>query len=254
MKVTIEGLEGLGVLSGLSERRMVSALATAMTRTAVDVKQAEQDEMRRVFDRPREWVVNAVKVTPATVQTMQAAVGFRDDGTGGANPTNVLRAQVDGGQRRPKRLEASLRAAGHLPAGWYCVPGAGAQLDATGDMVRGQVIQILSQLRIQTVGGFDRAMSRDARKQINAQRKAGGRFFVMPQGKRAAPGVYQREFGGRNITPVVVFVRSAQYARRFEFDGVAVRTVERVADGHVARAIGEQVERSMRPGTQGALW
>lgn len=254
MKIELKGLEGLGVLSGLSERRMANALATAMTRTAVKVKQAEQDEMGRVFDRPRAWVVNAVKVTPATAQTLLAEVGFRDDGTGGANPTNVLRAQVDGGMRRPKRLEASLRAAGHLPAGWYCVPGQGAQLDATGDMVKGQVIQILSQLRIQLVGGFDRAMSKDARKQINAQRKAGGRFFVMPPGKRVAPGVYQREFMGKQITPVVIFVRHAQYTRRFDFDGVALRTVEKVGDAEITMAVMQQVERAAKPGAQGELW
>jgi hypothetical protein len=265
MKVELKGLEGLGVLSGLSEWRMSAALATAMTRTAYDVRAAEQDEMRRVFDRPRPWVVNAVRVSPATVQRMRAEVGFKDDGSGGANPTNVLRAQVDGGQRRAKRLEASLRSAGHLPPGWFCVPGAGAQLDATGDMTRGQVIQILSQLRVQMVGGFDRAMSQDARKQINAQRRAGGRFFVMPPGKRAAPGVYQREFGAatgtagrginaRGITPVVMFVRSVQYRQRFDFDGVALRTVDQVGDEHITRAVMQQVDRARRPGTQGDLW
>jgi hypothetical protein len=104
------------------------------------------------------------------------------------------------------------------------------------------------------VGGFDRAMSQDARKQINAQRRAGGRFFVMPPGKRAAPGVYQREFSGRTITPVVMFVRSVQYRQRFDFDGVALRTVDRVGDEHITRAVMQQVDRARRPGTQGDLW
>jgi hypothetical protein len=255
MKVELKGLEVLGVLSGLSERRMASALATAMTRTAVEVRDAELVELQRAIDRPTPYTLRSLYVRGATAQRQYAEVWFKDTTTGsGIAATNYLGPQVDGGSRKHKRLEASLRAAGHLPAGWLVVPGAGCRIDAYGNADRGQVMQVLSQLRVQLVSGFDRSMSRDARKQINAQRKAGGRFFVIPPGGKAQGGVYQRELMGRTVTPVFIFVRSATYRARFDFDGVAQRTIDRVVDGHITRAVMEQVERSMRPGTQGVLW
>ena len=78
---------------------------------------------------------------------------------------------------------------------------------------------MLSQLRITLVAGYTRNMAFDARKQIRAQRKAGGRFFVVQPGGKMTPGVYQREFTGRNIAPVFVFVKATAYRRRFDFYG-----------------------------------
>lgn len=254
MKVTIEGLEGLGVLSGLSEQRMQAAVINAMHAIAYDVRDEVKREMQSAFDRPTPYVLNAIRVRRFAVGRPYVEVGYKDDGRGGASVNNVLLPHVDGGARAVKRLEYSLRAYGFMPAGWYAVPGQGARIDGFGNMDRGQVVQILSQLRINLIDKLDREMPRNARGQIKNQRKAGGRFFVIPPGQRIAPGVYQREFMGRNITPVVMFVRSIQYSRRFDFDGIATRTVDRVMDGHVTKAIAQQVERSMRPGTQGALW
>jgi len=106
------------------------------------------------------------------------------------------------------------------------------------------VVQVLSQLRIQLVAGSNRNMSGDARKQIAAQRKAGGRFFVVlpGQGKRQ-PGIYQRELIGRNITPVFIFVRSANYKRRFDFDGLSRRVADATLPQEIDRALSESLSR-----------
>jgi hypothetical protein len=173
-------------------------------------------------------------------------VWFKDDRAAsqqGTPATHYLLPQVRGGERGLKRAEQQLRMAGHLPGGYVTVPGQGARLDRYGNMERGQWIQILSQLRIPTVSGFTRNMPFDARKQIAAQRKAGGRFFVVPPGGRIAPGVYQREFAGMGITPVLIFVKRAAYQRRFDFDGIGNRFAAQRLPVEMRRSIDEHIAR-----------
>ena len=122
--------------------------------------------------------------------------------------------------QRLKRAERVLQQTGYLPAGWVTVPGQGARLDASGNMSSGQLMQILSQLRAQTTAGYTRNMAHGKRG-IKAQERAGGRFFVIPPGGKTQPGVYQREFMGRGITPVLIFVRAATYSPRLGMERIA---------------------------------
>jgi hypothetical protein len=226
------------------EKQLRFAHVVALTRTAQDGKVAEVAEIDRSIDRPTPYTRNAVYVVRATLAKPVAAFGLKDDyeqRAPGTPPVNFLGPQIEGGSRRLKRFEQSLALAGHLPRGWQTVPGRGAKIDGYGNMARSQIIQILSQLRITLVAGFDRNMSLVARKQIAAQRKAGGRFFVVKPGGKRQPGVYQREFFGRNVTPVIIFVRRTLYRRRFDWDKVSDRVVdERLAfhqDNETAKAI-----------------
>ena len=245
LDVTITGLDqALSQLQGMSQRRLNAAVATALTRTALKVRDGVRAELPQVFDRPTPFTLNSLFVRAATAQRLQAEVGFKHDSPlGGTAATKVLRANVDGGPRRLKRLEVALAAIGALPTGWLIVPGQGARLDAYGNVSRGQVVQVLSQLRITLVAGFSRNMSFNARKQINAQRKAGGRFFVVAPGGKTAPGIYQREFTGRTVTPVFIFVKATAYRRRFDFDRIATDIAQREAPAEFDRAIADHMAR-----------
>lgn len=248
-----------------SDRRFAASMATALTRTAVQVRDAVQAEMPRVLDRPTPYTLRQLRYVPARADRLAAAVGFnvvnvtdergstiafRELGPGETPAGKYLTPQIEGGTRRLKRLEVALRAVGALPDGWLAVPGQGANLDAYGNVSRGQVVQVLSQLRIQLVAGSNRNMSGDARKQIAAQRKAGGRFFVVNPGQgKLQPGIYQREFIGRNITPVFIFVRSANYKRRFDFDGLSRRVADATLPQEIDRALAESLSRLRARGT-----
>lgn len=242
-----------------SDRRFNAAMATALTRTAVQVRDAVQAEMPRVLDRPTPYTTRQLRYVPARADRLAAAVGFnvvnvtdergatiafRDLGPGETPAGKYLTPQIDGGSRQMKRMEVALRYAGALPEGWLTVPGDGARLDAYGNVSRGQVAQVLSQLRLQLLSGSSRNASFNARKQITAQRKAGGRFFVVPPGQgKLQPGIYQREFIGRNITPVFIFVRSANYKRRFDFDGLSRRVADATLPQEIDRALAESLSR-----------
>ncbi len=257
LKIEAKGVDELRfALHEFSGRRLSAAIATALTRTAVQVRTAAQRELQRSIDRPTPYTVRQLRYVAATADRPVAAVGFniapiqdergnvvryQDLGPGETPAGKYLSVQIEGGMRRMKRLEEALVAAGAMPAGYRVLPGAGARLDAYGNVSRGQVIQVLSQLRLQLVAGSNRNMSE--RSAIAAQRRAGGRFFVIPPGSKTQAGVYQREFVGRNITPVFIFVKRAQYQRRFDFYGATNREGDRVLPDQMRRAIAEQVRR-----------
>ena len=244
----IKGLpEVLAAMKDFSERRLAAALATALTRTAGDARKALQAALPQVFDRPTPYTLNSLYTRSATAAKLAASVYFKDESAAsnaGTPATKYLLPHVDGAKRRTKRFEVALQAIGALPPGWLTVPAAGARLDGYGSISAGQIIQILSQLRITMVSGFSRNMSFDARKQITAQRKAGGRFYVVKPGQGGqAPGIYQRELFGRNVTPVVIFVRTAAYRRRFDFWGIGQAAVNQSLPAHARQAVQEQAAR-----------
>lgn len=269
ISIRVQGADTLRQqIKGLSDRRLAAAVATALTRTAVAGRKAVQAALPATFDRPTPYTVRQVKYVGATAAKPVAAVGFNvaaiQDIYGrvvsyralapGETPASAyLAPQIEGGRRAAKRVEVALRAAGALPPSWFAVPGQGAKIDAFGNMSRGQIIQILSQLRIQLVGGFNRSLSDDDGRSIRAQRKAGGRFFVVKPGAKIQPGVYQREFFGRNITPVLVFVRSTAYRKRFDFDGLVNSVVSQRLAGEVQRAIAETTAKAFAKQTGGVI-
>lgn len=234
-------------LTEFSDRRFAAACATALSRTAVYVRNGLTRQLPAVFSRPTPYTLNSIFAKPAKADNLTAHVDVKDDRAvtkGGTAPTDYLLPQVQGGARRMKRLEVALNAIGALPSGWRIVPGQGARLDAYGNVERGQVVQVLSQLRIQLVAGSSRNMSFDARKMISAQRRAGGRFFVLQPGKtKAAPGIYQRELFGRTITPVLIFVQRASYPKRWDFYGSARRMSADQLPVEFNRAISDSLAR-----------
>jgi len=219
------------------------ALAKALTFTAVDVRAAEVAEMRRAFDRPTPFTLRSLYLESATPQRLQARVYFKD--RFGTRPHYLL-PQVLGGSRDVKRFEFSLQTVGQMPTGWHAVPAAGARIDSYGNVSRGQLIQILSQLRITLVSGFTRNISTDRKKKGKSIRRAGGQYFAVPkagaQGK-LTPGIYQRTNDG-GIKPVFIFVARTHYKRRFEFERVARSTADKVFAG--------KFDAAMRRATAGA--
>lgn len=218
--VKIEGSEKvLAALAKLSQGQIDAAVRYGLHDGGRFAANAIRKEMRAVFDRPTRYVLYSVRAD-VDPDKLSATIQPTYFGGQGVDPQHILQAQEFGGERRAKRAERVLQQTGHLPAGWVTVPGQGARLDAYGNMSSGQLMQILSQLRAQTTAGYTRNMAH-GKKGIAAQRRAGGRFFVIPPGGRTQPGVYQREFMGRTITPVLIFVRAAHYRPRLGMDRIA---------------------------------
>ncbi len=197
--------------------------------------EAVRAEMLRVFDRPTPWVLNGMQVVPAT---NGATVEWKP---GGGNRSisaeKILRAQIEGGPRRLKRFERLIG----LPANRIAVPGKWAELDAYGNIKAGQLVKIISELRLFGESGYianRRNRSRGTRRREN--------YFIIRPGSDHAqlwPGIYRiaHEQGGAPLL-VIAFVRAANYRARLAPARVIQQTVEKDA-----RAVWELALRGQLP-------
>jgi hypothetical protein len=223
----------------MGRRQLRFATAVALTRTAQDVKIAEVDTMRRVFDRPTPWTLNSVFVKPATKAELSAVVWLKDVATDGTPATKYLAPEIEGGGRNLKGFERLLMRKGLLPTGWMAVPGAGAKLDAYGNMSRGQIVQIISALQAFGEVGFNANRTKGSRQRRGSRLPE---YFVgRPGGGRLPMGVWQRiSFAhGSAVRPVLIFVRGPRYKARFDFFGVGRQIARTNFIGHLRRAIAE---------------
>jgi len=210
-------------LAEISERRMASALATAMTRTVSGARTDLRDEAGRVFDSPRPFVLNSIRFKGATAALLQASVFVPPD-----SPVEpALRVQALGGTRAQKRFEA-LGASFGLPSGQVAVPGPGADLDQHGNIKRAQLRQILQLTKARA------GMKRPSR-------RGGGALFVMPAGK-GHPGVYLRR-PDRTIIALLLFVSRANYRPLFNFNDVGRDSIQRRFPGEMKRAFDDTISR-----------
>lgn len=262
--------EARAQLAEMSDRRFAAAVATGITRTAAQARQALREELPRAFDRPTPYTLNQARYTPATAQRLWADVGFDIDAiqdargavsgyrkTGDTPASKYLAPGVEGGPRNTKRFERAMQAAGYLPTGWVAAPGPAAKIDAWGNISKGQIIQILSQLRVQLVAGTTRNMARpdDKRGAASARaaiKRAGGRYFVQPVGAKGIkqPGVYLRDIGTGfegasrgQVLLVLAFVRTPTYTRRLDFDGLMRRVADQHLGDNINRALNESLAR-----------
>ena len=214
------------------------AMASAMTDTIKDVRDAEVLEMRRAFQMPTPYTPRSLYIKAATKARLEAMTWLKD----GSRPQHYLQPQIDGGGRPLKRFEQRLVMTGLMRHDQRAVPAAGAKLDAYGNMSRGQIVQILSQLKTAVVqGDFSNATNS---KRSRAKRQAVA-YFVSHgsgsrrhgfQGKRGKGTMYEqhlpagvwarhRKSYGTEVKPVLLFVSKTNYTKRFDFFGVAEKTV-----------------------------
>lgn len=226
IRVTVDIQAATRWLNGLQQEQVPYATAVALTRTAMAVKRAEIAEMKSVFDRPTPYTLNSLYVKPATKKDLRAVVWLKDDTFKGTPASKYLAPEIFGGERKQKRFERSLAAAGLLPSGMMAVPGKAAEMDQYGNMSRGQITAILSAVRASS----DKTQNRRKGKKTA--------FFVgRPGGGRAPMGIWLRF--ERSVRPIVIFVRKASYTTRFRFFDVAQRVIDATFKAEFDRALAD---------------
>lgn len=223
-----------------AEKQVKFATRVALTRTGQKVLLAEQKEMRDIFNRPTPYTLSSLYLRPATGSDLSAEVKLKDFAAKATPASKFLAAQLKGGLRSAKRFERALQAIGALPPGYRVVPGAGAKMDAYGNISSGQIVQILSFFRAFPEAGYKANMTAATKARLarGTKKKLGFTYFVGRPGDRLPLGIYQRvAFGhGSAIKPVMIFVRSAVYQAIFDFEYVAKRTIEAEFGAEFARA------------------
>ena len=148
------------------ETQIDFATSLALNATARQIREAIVEDMRVKFDRPTPYTLNALRVVPATKDTLLARVTFKERAGKGISAHDYLPPQVFGGRRNKKRSEKALAMTGTTGDRYY-VPGQGAEMDAYGNMNRGQVVKILSYLEAFGEQGYKANSTPKSRAKIN---------------------------------------------------------------------------------------
>lgn len=208
---------------GEAEKAVGFAQVVALTRTARATAGSATggffqegflaQEAKRVFDRPTRYTLGGFYWRPATADKKTLEIGVKNMGDKSVPAAKFLKAEILGGQRRAKRSEVALRRSGLLASGSFWVPGAGAKLDAYGNVSGALIRRILSDLKADGEVGYQ--ANRTARSTKRNKRYKQGRYFVPKAGSKLHPGVWERK--GTAISPVLLFVSGTHYSKRFQF-------------------------------------
>ena len=247
----------------VAESQLPFAMAKAITQTAQQVREAERNEMRKVFSNPTPFTLNSLFLRPATKTRLQAEVWLK----WGNQPEHYLLPQIQGGSRPLKRFERRMVMTGLMGPGQRAVPAAGAKLNAYGNMSKGQIVQILSQLRTDVVSGVNQNATNSKRSRAKRSkvayfvsrgpgaRKGSGKGSRRPAAQNLPAGVWARySFSwGSAVKPVLLFVNGTRYSKRFDFFKVADSAVASAFPTAFAAAAQEAM-RTARLSQQGGLF
>lgn len=222
------------------QRQVPFAVARTLTQVAQGAKKATEEEMARKFDRPTPWTMKSLYYVPADkkAEPIMSRVWLMDGqarpgGRAGQDKRAVIGHQFLGGDRPRKIIEYWLQRAGWIGAGEYVAPGAGARLDQYGNISRGQIQQIMSQLRL---GSDSKSWVSDSKKSKRAVAKAGQYFFSRGPGnwfgargwkfgrtQHLPKGVWVRDRGAHGyVMPVLMVIRKPRYRQRIDLRGIGI--------------------------------
>lgn len=248
--------ETVGAMKDFSSRRMNATIATALTRSAAKARDAARIELDRSIDRPTDYTRRGLFLKPAKADKLEARVWFGDEFKGLVIPqARYLYPQVEGGGRALKRFEKALQASGAMPAGTYAIPSRFAPLDAFGNVPRGTIMQIVSQLGAELLAGYSNRLNRsDKNKVRRAYGRAGGQYVAITRQRgKLAPGVYLaegRDFGAKlgfgrsgKLTPIFFYSRKTDYRPRYRFYDVAKAAADAAFPAEFDRAVGENLAK-----------
>ncbi|SFI75897.1 hypothetical protein [Nitrosomonas sp. Nm34] len=231
-------------MTTLQMKQIPFAMSLAINRTAKKIKEAQEREIKDVFDRPTPYIQNSVFLKPSTKNDLTAIVGIKDQSVKAVPPSKILSAEIVGGERRLKRFERALRAVGALPPGYFTRPGEGAALDAYGNISKGQINQMLAYFQAFPEAGYKANSTAESRAKLKRGTKAkmGISYFVgAPGGGKLPLGIWQRIHSGFGtaVRPILIFIPTALYEATLDFRFVAESVIEKEFYGEFNKALVE---------------
>lgn len=188
----------------VATRQLPFATSRALNDVAFEVKDSLGKASNQVFDRPTTFIKNAWRVQKATKQDLVALV-FPE-----AKREPYLRANITGGQRGVKKIEAAFKGvATQKPPADKFFPTSLQKKDSKGNVSRGTLRKILQSLQSEESG-------------------RNTYFIGQPRGKQDVRpyGIYRRM--ARKIKPVFLpATQTMKYDAIFDIKGIGQKVVER---------------------------
>jgi hypothetical protein len=222
--VEVDSSGAMDMLAGL-EKQVKFATAVALTKTALEAKEAMPAAMEKALDKPTPFTKRGIFTRRATPANLEAVVGIMDA------QANYLRYQIEGGTRLPG-------------AGGLRLPAA-INVDEFGNIPKGLIKKLIA------IANKEKKLGKVKARRIKVSNKV-DLFYGDPEdnGRRPMPrGIYKRiDLGnGRGqLIPLVVFpVVSAKYRPRFNFEKEVAAVVAKEWDKQFAEAFA-YAERTAR--------
>lgn len=261
INIEYKGLkEVIANMDDLAKKQLPFALQNALNKTAAMVQTYEKMKMKTMLDRPTPHALRTLVVDYAKKGKLEATVMFTDalnNKFGGTPGANFMYPQVEGGIRNLKRFEHALRYRGIMPEGMHVVPGVGCQLDAFGNIPVSLINQIISYFNARYKEGYN-LKTTDKKKQRLARGSKrtgfGYEYFVSKgkgiNGQHFSSGIYKRvKFSsGTAIKPIMMFVKTPSYKKRFPFYEIANQVVDNNFKKYFDEAMREALLTAKRTG------
>lgn len=215
-KLEIDTKELTEHMTDAERRQFPFALQQTLNGVAFETRGKWRDLMYSSLDRPTPYTANSVFYDKADYRKRKLYVDvFVRDGQSSAKgdsfrartevstgtpPAKYLQWQERGGARRQKAFERKLGSMSGRGTGvaQYYVAGRGAKLDQYGNVPRGVLQKIVSQLRVSEALAGSKSNETEALRRKREKRQrirgGGGRYFVLSKdrGKLKRGGIYER--------------------------------------------------------------
>lgn len=225
IKVSLEGVDKHLLFQAAIKKQLPYSIALALTRIAQAVQADIKKEMQKSFNSPTRWTLNSLRIEAARKGRLQAVVAVKDRVSRGNPALFWIAPEVHGGDRRDKRAEAILKAANMLPSGMQAVPGRQAALNRFGNMTKASVVKA-----VQGAQAAESGEQQDGRTKYFVMRKSGQPIGIAARFSKSRMGM------------VMSFVDSARYQERLDYYGVGHKTVKRVREDELNKAIKHAIE------------
>lgn len=228
-------------LTRIEKENLPYATALALNESMKAAQPAVVAEMQRVFDRPTRWTLGSYRILKwANKRALFGIVGFKDEAVKGTPAGEYLQPQMAGGPRAPKRLERLLRTRGLLGNNEFLVPSKFQKLDSHGNVSRGTIQKILSNLQA-TFDPYQRTPTGGAR-----EGKKKGEYFFTRKGIRGARHtmIWRRYSAARAVPAFIVVASAPKYRKRFDQPAVVQRVVRARFPNELRSALDKAVATS----------
>ncbi len=234
-------------LADIKDRQLPFATSLAINRTAQKVKAKEEHEIRDVFDKPTPYVQKSIFIKPSNKENLTARVWIKDETSKGTPGTKILRASIQGGERRLKRFERALRAVGAIPSGYFLIPGQKAPIDQYGNVPGSFIVKMISYFKAFPESGYRSNSTEASRAKLakGTKKQAGTSYYVGYAGNGSQLGIWRRNHASKlsgpvkPVEPMFILTQSANYEKIFDFHFVAKTTINREFDNEFIKAFNQ---------------
>ncbi|QCE34154.1 hypothetical protein FAI40_01705 [Acetobacteraceae bacterium] len=179
---------------GLKNKEIPKAISDTLNHMANGARKNLRGEMESLFKNPTSFTLNMFYVKPARSGDPTAWIGDREWAGKGNAARDYLMPEIQGGIRPMKGSEKLMMA---ISGGKYWVPGPDMPKNAQGKVSRGEIIKILSRLKLFNTSGYKVNFNPNSDKSIKMrQRRKNARgqeneYFVARDKDGSPYGIYK---------------------------------------------------------------